>query len=145
MNEKKIVVPEGMLKAVMEYHDEDFPRFTMDQLVRLRGDLEAALLWLSENPIVPSKEQVIRIAGQDISGGQMITKVDEKMILFIQHWISSWQCCMFRAPKPEVPCAHVRTNSYHNFRNAQECVIGGKSNLPVIVCLDCGQIIDGRA
>lgn len=60
MMEKKIVVPEGMLKAAcrawpngsFDYVDDDsYGLFT-------RPVLEAALRWLAENPIVPTDEQM---------------------------------------------------------------------------------------
>ena len=132
----KIVVPKGMLEAAAS-------ATFLNEENGLEKVIEAALRWLSEHPIMPSTEQLLRMSRQYIDAKR--SEIDEEMILFIKHLVCAWQCRMFLAPKPEVPCAHVRTNSYHNFRNAQECVIGGKSNLPVIVCLDCGQIIDGRA
>ena len=63
MMEKKIVVPEGMMKAAydaqlgigpptFEWHEAD--ELTQRFYNRI---LEAALRWLSENPIVPTEEQ----------------------------------------------------------------------------------------
>ena len=57
--EKKIVVPEGMLSAVTEV----LPLHVRVQLSAMMGFpgvqrmLEAALRWLSENPILPTVAQ----------------------------------------------------------------------------------------
>ena len=59
MSEQKIVVPEEMLKAVIDHHpvrgmlQDDPALFGMDTL---RVCLKVALEWLAENPIVPTKE-----------------------------------------------------------------------------------------
>lgn len=53
--EGKIKVPEGMLSAVEQaLEDNDWPARPKEQS---RVACEAALRWLSENPIVPSDEQ----------------------------------------------------------------------------------------
>ena len=81
-----IKVPEGMLKAALErwplHGDEDHR--TLDRL-------EAALQWLSENPIVPTSEQSEELAERSgISTGN------------VQYALSLWQRRMFLAPEPEI-------------------------------------------
>jgi len=58
--------------------------------------LEAALLWLSENPIVPTDEQSLAVVGL------------KRAFPFDAHeWVRwgavEWQRRMFLAPEPEVP------------------------------------------
>ena len=82
MSDKRYIVPEGMLKAA---HDE---------AVRSAGQigkcLEAGLRWLSENPIVPTEQQL-----SDIAADAHVC-MDEV--------IAEWQRRMFLAPEPETIC-----------------------------------------
>ena len=55
--------------------------------------LEAALLWLSENPIVPGEEWV----ANTMLNEQMNTKGGLRAV------IAEWQRRMFAAPEPKVP------------------------------------------
>lgn len=58
MTEKKIKVPEGMLDAAYrEAHRRNIHEFD----TQLGAILEAALRWLSENPIVPTDEDQKRL------------------------------------------------------------------------------------
>lgn len=86
MTEKKIKVPEGMLKAaVAEWYVA-----TGERDFCIRMILEAALRWLSENPIVPDDEQCLQLwrgsAGAD-------TTAD-----CTRNTVSNWQRRMFLAP-----------------------------------------------
>ena len=74
---KKIIVPDGMLKAMNSAFDNG------RRTTSLLG--EAALLWLSENPVVPTHDQFDAMRGtyRDIC--------------------AEWQRRMFLAPEPEVP------------------------------------------
>jgi hypothetical protein len=89
MSEKRYIVPEGMLKAVQNalvgyWHDHTV---TSDSSITVV--LEAAVRWLSENPIVPT-EQEYRDFG---------VKFDFQGV----KCIAEWQRRMFLAPEPEVP------------------------------------------
>ena len=93
MSEKRIVVPEEMFKAMV--HAENHPGDKWDDDV-LWEMLEAALRWLSENPIAPNDEQVDALTNevpyQDSGNGRIFRAVIDK-----------WQRRMFLAPGPEVP------------------------------------------
>ena len=65
MSEKKILVPEGMLKSAVDGQWKEsgspssarnIPQVAKQVEDCVKAGLEAALLWLSENPIVLSKE-----------------------------------------------------------------------------------------
>ena len=85
----KIVVPEGMLEAVNEnvqqapWLDDGF----------LLSVIEAAFRWLSENPIVPTAEQMDEICRQH-------SWLDRDSVRF---GAREWQRRMFLAPEPEMP------------------------------------------
>jgi len=81
---KKIIVPEGMLKAVNAAFDSG-----KRKPVEL---LEAALRWLSENPVVPTRGQLHDIMGQRFYYEDHIIK-----------GIIEWQRRMFLAPEEEIP------------------------------------------
>ena len=100
--EKKIVIPEGMLtaawQAVSSKMKTYIPGHGPGELHVARIAVEAALLWLSENPIVPTKEQlgpVVKECGklsQSLYGyGGWIWMITE------------WQRRMLLAPGPDVP------------------------------------------
>ena len=90
--EKKIVVPAEMLKAAI-------PTFAADSYADAKGIataiLEAALYWLSENPMVPTAKQRDAVVKSATLNGQMTTNYACLMI--------EWQRHMFLAPEPEVP------------------------------------------
>ena len=100
--EKKIVIPEGMLtaawQAVSSKMKTYIPGNGPGELHVASIAVEAALLWLSENPIVPTKEQlgpVVKECGklsQSLYGyGGWIWMITE------------WQRRMLLAPGPDVP------------------------------------------
>lgn len=83
--EKKIVVPEGMLRSATA----EGARWS-DRNNSVIHELEAALRWLSENPIVPTPQQ-----WKDI----------EESVPMFHIWdrVGEWQRRMFLSPEPEVP------------------------------------------
>ena len=87
MSEKNIVVPEGMLRAVRVSYARRAGAYSEKAS---RGDLEAALRWLSENPIVPTKEQWNKLWQDCLSSncGDGNYKL-----------VSEWQRRMFLAPE----------------------------------------------
>ncbi len=90
-NNMKIQVPEGMLKAAFEssvYWNSigKHPAYELE----IRNSLEAGLRWLSENPIVPTTEQVDRTA-RDI-GWEVGCFVENYKMIF-----QAWQRRMFLA------------------------------------------------
>lgn len=90
MADRKIVVPEGMLKAACN-------AYSVEPKLRSRSDtvfvLEAALLWLSENPIVPTAAW----SDSTIRGWDVLT--EQSLIAAILEW----QRRMFLAPDMKVP------------------------------------------
>ena len=108
MSDKKILVPEGMLKAAVEavrvrsefgFHfidNKDELRSRRARIVAQTQDtLEAALLWLSENPIVPTNEQTQGVCDSIFVGSEYLLDPRDAMV--------EWQRRMFLAPEPEVP------------------------------------------
>ena len=89
-DEKKYVVPEGMLRAAEESMRPigGIPFAYIDRI------LEVAVRWLAENPIEPTKEQWSKLWTDTRSGG--LHGGNYKML-------SEWQRRMFLAPEPEVP------------------------------------------
>ena len=59
MSERRIVVPEGMLSAVLKA--KQMPETEPFQET-VRSALEAALRWLSDNPQVPTMEQATEMS-----------------------------------------------------------------------------------
>ena len=82
----KIIVPEGMLKAFAETKGEGLPAWD-----RHRRKLEAALRWLSENPIVPSESEACRLAMENNSD---LGSAEE-----VIGYITGWQRRMFLGPR----------------------------------------------
>ena len=101
MGEKRVVVPEGMYDAAMKYQDSG---------IQCGAALEAALRWLSENPIVPSVEQCDAI--RDVLGPR-----EDLMQWQVKEVAFEWQRRIFLAPEPEMIgeetldrfCARFRT------------------------------------
>lgn len=97
MSEKKIVIPEAMEVAARRAYEvwrntcRPEENFTNGAVVAV----EAALRWLSENPIVPTDEQMINL--QD--DFRRITEAGEKQMLIAVEW----QRRMFLAPEPKMP------------------------------------------
>ena len=105
MSETKIVVPEGMLNAGRAAYSG---YVTAEK--GARRIIEAALRWLSENPIVPTDGFLKEMLCRDFFGGQNWT--DLQVFFFGgQNWTDpqvfkfceEWQRRMFLAPEPEVP------------------------------------------
>ena len=84
MGEKRVVVPEGMYDAAMKYQDSG---------IQCGAALEAALRWLSENPIVPSVEQCDAI--RDVLGPR-----EDLMQWQVKEVAFEWQRRIFLAPEP---------------------------------------------
>lgn len=98
MSEKKIVVPDGMLNAANERLDiwSGGPNSRVycveDRANVARVTLEAALLWLSEHPIVPTPDQMESMA-QSLNSPWSICYIP---------FIAEWQRRMFLAPEPSI-------------------------------------------
>ena len=94
-DEKKYVVPDGMLETAIE-DCMDLPIHGPDGIgaAMCERALEAAVRWLAENPIEPTKEQWSKLWTDTRSGG--LHGGNYKML-------SEWQRRMFLAPEPEVP------------------------------------------
>ena len=92
---KKIVVPEGMLKAAIEARYNGKPTPNLIHVDQVRVIVEAALLWLSDNPIVPTDEQCEKLSTRWYPKSSTKSYLEEVLV--------EWQCRMFLAPEPEVP------------------------------------------
>jgi hypothetical protein len=90
--EKKIVVPEGMSLAVGHAVFEECGSRQFHPLIRVA--LEAALRWLSVNPIVPTAKQFVDLFDElsEVNDGKLSHRC-----------VVEWQRRMFLAPEPEVP------------------------------------------
>ena len=103
MSETKIQVPEGMLKAAVEAVRDrsEFGFHFIDNkdeariVAQTQDTLEAALRWLSENPIVPTNEQTQGVCDSIFVGPENLLDPRDAMV--------EWQRRMFLAPEPEVP------------------------------------------
>jgi hypothetical protein len=91
MSEKKIVVPEGMLEAALDGLGIEIIKARRQYV---KDTLEAALHWLSENPIVPTEKQIADLAKtmpyEDSGNGNVLAVA-----------VVEWQRRMFLAPEPE--------------------------------------------
>jgi hypothetical protein len=104
MTEKRYVAPEGMLKAAIDAqwnesgaHPSARKILAAEEAVKscVKAGLEAALRWLSENPIVPTDGETKRI-WRDTG---LCNEVDDSELQCIA---AEWQRRMFLAPEPEV-------------------------------------------
>jgi len=105
MSEKRIVVPEGMLKAAIDAVWGE--RGVGYQSTRGEGDIkacvEAALRWLSEYPIVPTAAEALTLLQDRVASGHLSNK--EYCAIpstTIRCLIREWQRRMFLAPEPEI-------------------------------------------
>ena len=114
MNEKKIVVPEGMLQEASDAH-----RRLGKMGAQILTVLEAALRWLSENPIVPSEEQLSELWNSGLIDWNNFKWRDIPTL-----WCEI-QRRMFLAPEPEVP-------------ECRQEVFGNKHGTTVAVVCSCG-------
>ena len=91
MSETKIQVPEGMLKAIRGRYvgNDNCGRYI----------LEAALCWLSENPIVPNTREANILIQERIDTGQL-TNSDPPAFATVKGVIEQWLRRMFLAPEP---------------------------------------------
>jgi len=105
MNEKKIVVPEGMLMAAVEAVQDrsEFGFSFLDNeqretvIAQTKDTLEAALRWLSEHPVVMS-EQAWEECFKAIPEGPYETSANVEIAQCVE-----WQRRCFLAPHPEAP------------------------------------------
>lgn len=98
----KIVVPEGMWDAARRMYalaNSLNGRTDCSDVDRLMYSLEAALHWLSENPIVPTPEQLMELNEHTPVGPHTISLLRE------------WQRRMFLAPDPDAPIKDLLAKS----------------------------------
>ena len=137
MGEKKIVVPTGMLKAAMNSIQPSVLVGTISV------SLKAALLWLSENPPVPTFRTVDECgsAGMCYADGLDGEFCRTKDVI-------EWQRLMFVAPEPEVPeeIKHLLWETTIKFVPKENPVTGisEKHNRAVIEAFRCGQKLKER-
>ena len=89
----KIKVPDAMLKAVEASYENRRGAYSENAT---RADLEAALRWQSDNPIVPSDEQMDALTNA-------VPYLDSGNGRIFRFVIDMWQRRMYLAPEPEVP------------------------------------------
>lgn len=95
VSKKKIVVPEGMLKSADAHIRRKFDGVRCIHRIELVSEsIEAALRWLSENPIVPKFDQEVAILKdcEPLNEPASISSI-----------AMAWQRRMFLAPEPEIP------------------------------------------
>lgn len=118
MSEKRVVVPSEMGVAVARAVHGACGR--VDYHPQIRVALEEALLWLSENPIVPTPEQCdeIRSAVDAVMENGPGRQVGESLVSDgTCETCVEWQRRMFLAPEPpdpEVPEAGLTQNPKEN-------------------------------
>jgi hypothetical protein len=101
MSDKKIVVPEGGLRAAQRALNIRLRNKPQDLIYTTESSaeliLEAFVRWLSENPIVPTLEQTENM--------RHLFHITDKPLSVYQNVAVEWQRRMFLAPKPELlPC-----------------------------------------
>lgn len=95
MNDKKIVIPQGMLNAANEGLDRwsGGPNSRVycveDRANVARVTLESALLWLSEHPIEPNRKQRVHLS--------LISTAESGELTSIRSICTEWQRIMFLA------------------------------------------------
>lgn len=100
---KKIVVPEGMLKAAVEDAAWNGPIYGARGAIGVIV-LEAGLRWLSENPIVPNASDTLGLLQEIVQSGHLSNEEYCSIpSTTVRAVIREWQCRMFLAPEPEVP------------------------------------------
>lgn len=89
MSIEKIAIPNGMVDAaIKEGHGWS------DRNNSITHGLEAALLWLSENPILPDMKTL----------NQMFDKLDDRSGgTYIPAYLEEWQRRMFLSPTSDTP------------------------------------------
>ena len=97
MSQTKIKVPEGMLLAASEF-DPGAGEYNIEPI------LEAALRWMSENPILPTTADALTLLQERVASGHLSNKEYCAIpATTIRCVIREWQRRMFLAPEPEVP------------------------------------------
>jgi hypothetical protein len=95
MSDRKIQVPDGMIDAV--FHSQGM---TAGHPATVRKNLEAAMRWLSENPIVPTEQQAWSMQDEYDS---VKTKCSVQFFFAVE-----WQRRMFLAPDPKTCLGRTR-------------------------------------
>jgi hypothetical protein len=87
---ENIKVPDDMLMAALDAAGQTVKGCPWQEIATKA--VEAAIRWLSENPIVPTEEQA-----------QKVWDYSPRGAFFRQNFLTEWQRQMFNAPDPEVP------------------------------------------
>lgn len=96
VSQTKIKVPEGMLLAASEF-DPGAGEYNIEPI------LEAALRWMSENPIVPTVADALTLLQERVASGHLSNKEYCAIpATTIRCVIREWQRRMFLAPEPGV-------------------------------------------
>jgi hypothetical protein len=93
MSGKRIVVPEGMMRAAVEAS----PNSPGDYVLVI---LEAALRWLSENPMLPTREQQVELLRKLEPSANSVPAT-------IAEIVAAWQRRMFLASDPDEAIKHL--------------------------------------
>ena len=118
MSEMKIKVPEGMLEAVYEKRSRTF---CITDAQNIKVALEAALRWLSENPIGPTMEQAMALRDLAISTSHGYGQVQPTMASEVAV-VVEWQRRMFLAPESEYIGEEKLENFCGRFQRIDEAV-----------------------
>jgi hypothetical protein len=97
LEEKRLVVPEGMLKAAMQ--SSLSAGLPIGPSTEIEVILEAALRWLSKNPIVPTEEQERGLDDAWLESKRNLTTTYHKFEHASAFGAVEWQRRMFLAPE----------------------------------------------
>jgi hypothetical protein len=98
MSERKIAVPEGMLKAALDGLGIEIVEARRQYV---ENALEAALRWLSLHPVVPTKEQTVVLRDLDTNISAQYGQT-APTCASVSAVVTFWQRRMFLAPEQEV-------------------------------------------
>jgi len=96
MSEKRIVVPEGMLRAAIDASG-------ITNHVTITEAVEAALDWQSENPQVPTDEQCDELINMIGANGRSLVRYPSRISKEqARNMLVEWQRRMYLSPEPTV-------------------------------------------
>lgn len=130
---EKIVVPEGMRKSATRAWLES--EYEKPDVIRI--SLEAALRWLSENPIVPTDTQAYDLWQSQILSGKTHSDNELAKLCAVE-----WQRRMFlAAPEPEIPPEIDPQKCPHRWQAKDDLTTAER----VIYCELCGWVYSRTA
>lgn len=116
MSDTKYLIPECGFKAALE----NIPKFNIAGLEEeiIKQALQDFVRWLSDNPIVPSYDDMEYMSHRVLQGS--IAREDKKIARIIVDNCCEWQRRMFLAPEPERDWKTEITNSFREVFPVEE-------------------------